>query len=500
MGKPVFSHFRSGATVPGHLGGWWDRSASICGTREREVAVPLQPLRFLHACDILVDHPLRDLQSLNRDAKAIAVAATVTSLERIIEACVEHEVDFLLISGGMFDERDRSLRTRVAILDGLDSLQEAGIPVYIMPGANDSLAAWKTFGELPENVTLFDALSDAPLTVLRNDRVIATIEACDVQSLSYDLDEQAEHTQPKSVPTSNRRRPLHLGVVPALSSNAVGKRTIEHWLGEFSVDFLAVPSAFKRLSVTRGERLAHCPGAACSFSKHDLGPLGCTLVEVDEKGSLTHSLVATSPVRRERFEINVNHETTWDGLVSEMREWLVSMDHADSISLLLADWVLVGDHRLRGQAQSPSDGCDLLEALAEPSGEQELFELLLADSPLRADQQMQHRLQVVRAVPDEDDVDETMVELRSEQRSSAMPGQPNARVLFGRGFMHRIDTEHSIVRSVLEQTRKKLGDRESVWLKRLENVAARVDEPAIAARTRKLGNEWFMRIDPAVGE
>jgi len=449
--------------------------------------VPLQPLRFLHACDILVDHPLRDLQSLSRDAKAIAVAATVTSFERIIEACLEHEVDFLLISGGMFDERDRSLRTRVAILDGLDSLQEAGIPVYIMPGVNDSLAAWKTFGELPDNVTLFDALSDAPLTVLRNDRVIATIEACDVQSLSYDLDEQAEHAQPKSVPTSNRRRPLHLGVVPALSSNAVGKRTIEHWLGEFSVDFLAVPSAFKRLSVTRGERLAHCPGAACSFSKHDLGPLGCTLVEVDEKGSLTHSIVATSPVRRERFEIKVDYETSWDGLIAEMREWLTAMEHADSMSLLLADWVLTGDS-------------DLLDALAEPSGEQELFELLLADSPLRADQQMQHRLHLIRAVPDDDDAPEVTLELRGEQRRSAMPGQPNARVLFGRGFSHRLDTEHSIVRSVLEQTRKKVGDRESVWMKRLESVATRVDEPAIAARARKLGNEWFMRIDPAAGE
>lgn len=448
--------------------------------------MPLQPLRFVHACDILVDHQLRDLVSLNRDAKAIAVAATVTSFERIIEACLEHEVDFLLISGGMFDERDRSLRTRVAILDGLDSLQEASVPVYIMPGVNDSLATWKTFGALPDNVTLFDALTDAPLTVLRNDRVIATIEACDVQSLSYDLDEQAQST-PKSVPASHRRRPLHLGVVPALSSNAVGKRTIEHWLGEFSVDYLAVPSAFKRLSVTRDERLAHCPGAACSFTKHDLGPLGCTLVEVDDKGSLSHSLLATSPVRRERFEIDVDYSSTWDSLVAAMHDRLTMLEHADSMSLLLADWVLTGDS-------------ELMDALAENNGEQELFELLLADSPLRVDQQMQHRLHLIRAVPDDDDIPETLLEMRDEQRPSAMPGQPNARVLFGRGFAHRIDTEHSMVRSVLEQTRKKLGDRESVWLKRLENVATRVDEPAVSARARQLGNEWFLRIDPAAGE
>lgn len=448
--------------------------------------MPLQPLRYLHACDILVDHQLRDLTSLSRDAKAIAVAATVTSFERIIEACLEHEVDFLLISGGMFDERDRSLRTRVAILDGLDSLQEAGISVYIMPGANDSLAAWKTFGALPDNVTLFDALSDAPLTVLRNDRVIATIEACDVQSLSYDLD--AEQTAaPKSVPTSNRRRPLHLGVVPALSSNAVGKRTIEHWLGEFPVDYLAVPSAFKRLSVTRGERLAHCPGAACSFTKHDLGPLGATLVEVDEKGTLSHQIVATSPVRRERFEIRVNSQTTWDGLVSEMREWLTSMDQVDSVSLLLADWVLTGSG-------------SLLDSLAEPTAEQELFEMLFVDSPLRADQLMQNRLHLVRTRTEEDEADseDTIVELQAENRRSAMPGQPNARVLFGRGFFQRLDSEHSLVRSVLEQTRKTLPNAgENVWLKRLENVAHRVDEPAIAARARKLGNDWFVRIDPA---
>ncbi len=451
--------------------------------------MPLQPLRFIHACDILVDHQLRDLGTLERDAKAIAVAATVTSFERIIEASIDHDVDFLLITGGTFDERDRSLRTRVAILDGLDSLQEVGIPVYILPGTNDSAAAWKTFGELPENVTLLDSLVDAPTAVLRDDRVIATLSNCDVQSVSYEEENLAGTPRP-TVPTSIRRRPLHLGVIPPLASTSVGKRTIEHWLGEFPVDYLAVPSAFKRLSVTRGDRIAHCPGAACSFTKHDVGPLGCTLVEVNEQGQFSHSLIATSPVRRERFAIDVDDSSSWDSLIGEMHEWLKALEQRDVATMLIVDWTLTGNG-------------SLFDSLTNKTEERELFELLAADEEQRPDRPLLHRLQLVRRDSEAEitDPEETWVELAQTQEVSVIPGQPNARGLFGKGFFARLDDEHSIVRTVIEQTRKKTTNGDSPWLRRLEAIGQRVDEQAVVAQTRKFGTDWFVRIDTAdVGE
>lgn len=61
----------------------------------------------------------------------------------------------------------------------------------------------------------------------------------------------------------------------------------------------------------------------------------------------------------------------------------------------------------------------------------------------------------------------------------------------------RLDESHAIVKTVLEQNQKKVGTREAPWLEKLEALATRVDEESIAAKAKKLGVNWFVRIDPA---
>ena len=71
-----------------------------------------EALRFIHAAGVLADHQVRDTAPCDAEVRSKLIEATLLSFERIIEACVDHEVDFLLLTGDTFDESDRSLLSR----------------------------------------------------------------------------------------------------------------------------------------------------------------------------------------------------------------------------------------------------------------------------------------------------------------------------------------------------------------------------------------------------
>ena len=62
-----------------------------------------EALRFIHAAGVLADHQVRDIGPCDDDVRSKLIDATLLSFERIVEACVENEVDFLLLVGDTFD-------------------------------------------------------------------------------------------------------------------------------------------------------------------------------------------------------------------------------------------------------------------------------------------------------------------------------------------------------------------------------------------------------------
>src|SRR5690606_1944349 len=63
--------------------------------------------------------------------------------------------DFVLIAGDIYDGEDRSLRAQMKFHEGMEKLNEAGIPVFISHGNHDHLAGRWTRFELPPNVHVF---------------------------------------------------------------------------------------------------------------------------------------------------------------------------------------------------------------------------------------------------------------------------------------------------------------------------------------------------------
>lgn len=431
-----------------------------------------EALRFIHAAGVLADHQVRDTGPCDDDVRSKLIDATLLSFERIVEACVDNDVDFLLLTGDTFDEADRSLRARVAIREGFTCLEEAGIDVFVVPGPSDSQDAWTSFKDLPDNVSLFVPEVDEPTAIMRNGNVLATLQAC----LGRSTDNAVQQEESSSIGQS-RIGPFRIGIIPPFASSGAtpDESVVETWLSSHRVDYLAVPLPFARTTITRMEQIAHGPGPATSMTRDDCGPAGCSLVTVEARSSIATETIVTSPIRRETINITIGETATWDQLMSAMRGYVESLPGLQRASVLILNWVLTG-------------GGELHESLHDADAERELFELLEADSSLAEGQHMIHSLTLrpettPAATEAAYDTDEGMLDDESVEHEDSNPLLTS--------FLGRIDQEHSIAGSIVQRLKAGGDDSQEPWLNRLEALAGRVSQTTVADRSRSLGTEWF---------
>jgi len=439
--------------------------------------MPFEALRFIHASATLIDHPLRDLRPVTSRQRQSLLDSATKSFERIIEACVEQQVDFLLLTGDTFDDRDGSLKARVAIREGFECLNEHGIQAFVIPGTADPASAWQSFPGLPDNVTLFIPEVDEPTAILRDGNVIATLQACLNSGFNANLNYGGHEDH------SVHGGPFRIGIIPPGRTGEGGNTglAIENWLAQQAVDYLAIGRPFPRSWITRGDRVAYAPGPAVSYSRQDSGPLGCSLITVEDRGAVQHELLTTSPVRREKITWHIHEQSTWDELIAGMRQSLEALSDLEQATVLAIDWHIAGAGTLH-------------DSLADPESSKELFELLEADGTVAAHSCLFHRL-VLEATggfaPAGSDSAETVWESDAAAWSQASTSEPlGGANPFSAGLIRRLDTEHSLVNSVLGRLRSS-GQVDAPWLRRLEMLAERVDDADVRARARHMSRQWF---------
>ena len=98
-----------------------------------------EPQRFIHAANVRLDVPVsvQTTEKLTDELRFAFEDATLYAFDEVIEVCIKRDVDFLLLSGNIFIEADRSLRARLRLLKGFHRLDEQNIHVFVLPGDAD---------------------------------------------------------------------------------------------------------------------------------------------------------------------------------------------------------------------------------------------------------------------------------------------------------------------------------------------------------------------------
>jgi exonuclease SbcD len=117
--------------------------------------------RFVHAADIHLDSPLRSLALRDSDLADLIGNATRRAFVRVVDLCLDEQVDALLLAGDLYDGDQTSMKTARFLAEQLRRLHEAGIRVFVIRGNHDALSRITKELTLPETVKLFGGRAEA---------------------------------------------------------------------------------------------------------------------------------------------------------------------------------------------------------------------------------------------------------------------------------------------------------------------------------------------------
>lgn len=115
----------------------------------------MKQVRFLHTADLHLDSPMVGLRHLPKAIFQRLQESTFMALKNISDAAIEHEVDFVVIAGDLFDGEDRSIRAQAVLRNEMKKLADKGIKVFAIHGNHDHLGAKSVTLDFPDNVYFF---------------------------------------------------------------------------------------------------------------------------------------------------------------------------------------------------------------------------------------------------------------------------------------------------------------------------------------------------------
>lgn len=116
----------------------------------------MKPIRFLHTADLHLGSPLKSIGAVSDAVRGHLQNATFRALERIIDAALLHEVDFVVFAGDVFDADSRSIRGNQVLVEQLARLEKKKISAFLIGGNHDPVTAFHQESlTLPSNVTVF---------------------------------------------------------------------------------------------------------------------------------------------------------------------------------------------------------------------------------------------------------------------------------------------------------------------------------------------------------
>lgn len=99
--------------------------------------------------------PLKSIGQTSGRLGELLLDATFTAMERICDLAIEEQVDFMVISGDLYDREARSIKAGYFLREQLQRLADYQIPVFIITGNHDPLSEDSGFIVFPQNVYAF---------------------------------------------------------------------------------------------------------------------------------------------------------------------------------------------------------------------------------------------------------------------------------------------------------------------------------------------------------
>lgn len=254
-----------------------------------------QKVRFLHTADLHIGAPVRGFYNLTDAWAERLQRVVIESYDRVIDAAIENSVDFVVIAGDSFDTAHASFGDFLHYFEGLERLDTAGIPTYLIGGNHDPFASWRLdMGRLPASARMMGG--EAPEFALfeRDGEPLCLIGARGYRNQAWPIDEpMAEGITRddavralKAAHPSASRAPFSIGIIHTGLDLDQSKAFMEpRDLMSTDIDYWACGHIHKRhvLPSEAAPRIGF-PGCIQGRDLKESGERGCFLVTMERAG------------------------------------------------------------------------------------------------------------------------------------------------------------------------------------------------------------------------
>ena len=275
----------------------------------------MRVVRFVHASDLHLDATFGGVDATDDKVAGALERSTLEALDRVIQLCIDREVDFLVIAGDLYNSADHSLRAELAFQRGMRRLADAGIDAFVVRGNHDPADGWSAGLELPDAVTVFPADGVGRCEVIRDGEVV-----CAVYGRSFGTRQVTEN-----LALGFARGDNDPYAVAVLHAN-VGQR--EGWddyapctvddLRAAGMDYWALGHIHAAGRVSDIPPAVY-PGSTQGLDPTEDGPRGCYVVHLDEDGAI-EEFVETASIRWRGLEVDTSELRGIDDLRSVVEE------------------------------------------------------------------------------------------------------------------------------------------------------------------------------------
>ncbi|WP_050614229.1 metallophosphoesterase family protein [Bacillus testis] len=321
----------------------------------------MKKITFIHAADLHLDSPFVGLRHLPQPIMEQMKEAIFVSFQRIVQAAIDRQVDFLLLAGDLFDGENRNLRTQVRLRNEMERLKENSIDVYIIHGNHDHLGgSWIDIRQ-PENVHIFKEHFD----VMTWKKEGATVH---IYGYSY----PTQHVKDRIIQHYRKKEgaDYHIGM---LHGNLQGETEHGQYapftlaeLQEKQFDYWALGHIHKRQELLQSPPVIY-PGNIQGRSRKETGMKGCYYVELEGRQS-SFEFIATSPIVWESLDVEFKENETFDDLFTACRAAI--QEKRDNRYQVLASIMV---HSANTALHTSSYIEDLLQLLQEEEEKQPQF-------------------------------------------------------------------------------------------------------------------------------
>ena len=307
--------------------------------------------RFVHAADIHLDSPLRSLALRDPDLAELIGNATRHAFVRIVDLCLDEQVDALLLAGDLYDGDQTSMKTARFLANQVRRLDEAGIRVFIIRGNHDALSRITKELVFPDTVKVFGGRAEAVTLETVNSGIPVAIHG-----LSFAHPQAPDSLLPRyKAPVEGA---VNIGLMHTSLAGSAGHDPYAPCsvadLQATGFRYWALGHIHKR-SVVAGDCTIVMPGMPQGRDANEAGPKSVTLVTVADDGSVEIEERLTSLAQFERVGVDLTGIEDWRDVAAAITR---ALEHARSEAVsehIVARLTLTGASPLAWRVRRETD-------------------------------------------------------------------------------------------------------------------------------------------------